>query len=217
MWQISLCKIFHRKYLTQRIYDAVTNRTHAWVREKVLCLWIPRLPGRMGCGTWRNTNLLGRERKQSRQNEICRVAVEKSGTVIGELTKESFMCLLTVFEVRRGNKVYGDRKATVFSWSKAGWIRDTCFSYHRIIIIAFNFTSAKIFRCRQIFVRLIFVGSADPRKFITHVNFCIYNYTYTYTNNATKCITLLRIRSQGNWSLPVSGFLESFQDGQTTP
>ena len=37
-----------------------------------------------------------------------------------------------------------------------------------------QFPSVKIFRRRQIFVRLIFVGSADPRKFITHENFCVY-------------------------------------------
>ena len=41
-----------------------------------------------------------------------------------------------------------------------------------------HFLSVKIFHCRQIFVRLIFMGSADSRKFITHENFYVYGITY---------------------------------------
>ena len=40
------------------------------------------------------------------------------------------------------------------------------------------FSSVKIFRRRQIFVRLIFVGSADQRKFITHENFYVYGMSF---------------------------------------
>ena len=79
--KIFMVKIFRVANFTQRkfpqeILDAMNiqrcYKQNTWLSTREGSVsWIPRLPGHMGRGTWRNTNLLERERKQSRQNEIC--------------------------------------------------------------------------------------------------------------------------------------------------